>query len=303
MTNPLMKTKIEIDIPLAGKTTLKLGGNAAFYLQPENSEDIADCVAWAGERRLPVFTLGNGSNVLVSDKGWPGLVIDVGARFDRIDWTDSDAVCLSGASLNRLVREMLERKYRGLEMLGGIPGTVGGALFMNAGAYGQSIAECVVSVDYYDPAERSAKTLSKEGLKAEYRRTVFASLQAIILCGRFRFQQDTSGKAREIHNDCLLKRRHKHPLDLPNCGSVFKNPKPQSAGMLIESCGLKGYGIGGVEVSAKHANFIVNRGKGTAADARRLIAHVQKTVYEKQGVLLEPEVVFVGEFDEPLFTV
>jgi len=298
-----MPIKIKTDIPLAGKTTLKMGGNAGFYLQPESVEDIANGVTWAQEREAPVFTMGNGSNVLVSDLGWPGLVIDIGARFDRIDWEGSEAVCLSGAPLGGLVREMLERNLAGLETLGGIPGTVGGALFMNAGAYGHSISECVVSVDFYDIAHKGMKTLSKEGLKARYRRTVFSSMPAVILSGRFSFRPDAQGAARQIHNDCLAKRRGKHPLEMPNCGSVFKNPTMASAGSLVESSGLKGFRLGDVEISTKHANFIVNRGKGTATDVRRLIAHVQKTVYAKHGVLLEPEVVFVGEFKEPLFKI
>ena len=306
-----MKTKVETATPLASKTTLKIGGSAAFYLQPESPEDILEAAAWAKQRGLTVFALGNGSNALVSDKGWPGLVIDIGSRFDRISWEGAagsdaydrrEAVCQSGASLSRLVREMVERKLRGIETLGGIPGTIGGALVMNAGAYGHSISECATAVDFYDPAAGAIKTIDKDRLGAAYRRTVFSTMQAIILSGRFRFAVDDTGKAREVYDDCLVKRKQKHPLELPNCGSVFKNPKPMSAGSLIEASGLKGYRVGGVEVSTKHANFMVNRGHATAGDARRLIAHVQKTVYEKRGVLLEPEVVFVGEFDDPLFS-
>jgi UDP-N-acetylmuramate dehydrogenase len=299
-----MKARLETGVPLVARTTLRIGGSAAFYLQAETSEDILEAAAWAKGRGLAILALGNGSNTLISDKGWPGLVIDVGGRFDRIAWEGvrGEAVCQSGASLPRLVREMIERNLRGMETLGGIPGTVGGALVMNAGAYGHSISECVESVEYYDIAAAGIKSVDRQGLEAGYRRTVFSTKRVIILSGRFRFEADVSGKAREMYNDCLSKRREKHPLELPNCGSVFKNPHPQSAGSLIESAGLKGFRVGGAEVSTKHANFMVNRGGATATDVRRLIAHVQKTVYAKHGVLLEPEVVFAGEFEEPLFT-
>jgi UDP-N-acetylmuramate dehydrogenase len=296
-----LNIKPEINIPLAAKTTLKIGGCAAFYLQPQTPDEIAESITWAKERHAPVFALGNGSNVLISDKGWPGLVIDIGARFDRITWDGDSAVCLSGAPFSRLIREMIDKKLMGLETLGGVPGAVGGAVVMNAGAYGHSISECVAEVDFYDCAANVFKTIAKEELKAEYRHTVFSAMDAIIVSVRFRFLPDASGKAREIYNDCLSKRKLKHPLDLPNCGSVFKNPKPLTAGALIESSGLKGYRIGGAEVSTKHAHFIVNRDQATAAGVRRLIVHIQKTVNDKQNILLEPEVVFVGEFDEPLF--
>ena len=291
----------EINIPLAAKTTLKIGGSAAYYLQPETPADIVESIAWAKEQDAPIFALGNGSNVLISDKGWPGLVIDVGARFDRITWEGNYAVCLSGAPLSRLIREMIDKKLMGLETLSGIPGAVGGALVMNAGAYGHGISECVVDVDFFDCTDNALKTITKEELRAEYRHTMFSTIDAIIVSVRFRFHNDASGQARGIYNECLSKRKQKHPLDLPNCGSVFKNPKPLSAGTLIESSGLKGYRIGGAEVSTKHANFIVNREGALAADVRRLIVHIQKTVYEKQNILLEPEVVFAGDFEEPLF--
>jgi UDP-N-acetylmuramate dehydrogenase len=299
-----MMVKVETESPLAVKTTLKIGGNAAFFLHPDCIGDILESVVWARQNNLPVLVVGNGSNLIISDKGWPGLALEVGSRFDRIVWDDSgsEAVCQSGVPLSRLVRETIERKRRGVETLGGIPGTVGGALVMNAGAYGHSISECVMTADYYDVATGILKTVDNPGLEAGYRRTVFSTMQAIVLSGRFKFEADVSGKAREVYNECLVKRKKNHPLELPNCGSVFKNPHPLSAGALIESSGLKGHRIGDMEISTKHANFIVNRGRATAADARRLVAYMQKTVYEKKGILLEPEVVFIGEFDEPLFT-
>jgi UDP-N-acetylmuramate dehydrogenase len=297
-----MKIPLIDNLPLSSKTTFKIGGPARYYFQPTTRDEIVECIAIANKGDLPIFILGNGSNVLVSDRGWPGLVIDCGARFDAILWNENRAVCQSGAPLIRLVREMLDRGFKGLERLGGIPGSVGGALVMNAGAYGRSVSECVESIDYYDEEEGRLKTLKAGELQAGYRRTVFSSMRAFIFSGSFRFAPDAAGEAPEAFRQCLAKRKEKHPLELPNCGSVFKNlQRGPSAASLIEKCGLKGLRSGGAEVSRKHANFIVNMENAAAGDVRHLIVSVQKTVYERQGILLEPEVVFVGEFEEPLF--
>jgi UDP-N-acetylmuramate dehydrogenase len=296
------ETQVKTDVALAGKTTLKIGGNARFYLQPEKNEDIEKSQSWAKAEKLPVFMLGNGSKALISDSGWPGLVLDVGAGLGGCVWEGTHAVCGAGALLHRLIREMLDRGFCGLETLGGIPGSIGGAVFMNAGAYGHSISECVESVDFYDFSAGMVRTFLSHELRAEYRRTVFSTMQAAIISCRFRFRQDAAHSASGIFSDCLTKRKQKHPLDLPNCGSVFKNPQTTPAAKLIESCGLKGYRKGDIEISSQHANFIVNLGRGRSDDARHVIVHAQKTVYEKHGILLEPEVVFVGEFSEPLFT-
>jgi UDP-N-acetylmuramate dehydrogenase len=297
-----MKTLVYTDVDLSDKTTYRIGGPACYYAQPSGVDDIKECLAWALGRGAPVVVLGKGSNVLISDVGWPGLVIDAGARFDRISWDGPWALCCCGAQLGKLLREMLDKGLKGIEHCAGIPGSVGGALVMNAGAYGHTVTECVTSVDYYDFGEKLVKTMPAEGLMAGYRRTVFSTNRAIVLLCCFHFQPDPSGAAQETFRECIAKRKEKHPLDLPNCGSIFKNiPGQSTAASLIEKSGLKGFRFGGAEVSLKHANFIVNRGSATAAHVRHCIVHIQKTVYEKQGVVLEPEVVFVGEFEEPLF--
>ena len=296
-----MTIPIQTDVALSEKTTYKIGGPARFYAQPSNNQEILDCVRQALEMNVPVFVLGRGSNVLVSDKGWPGMVIDVSARFDTIEWQVVFADCQSGASLNRLVQEMLKRGLKGLEKLGGIPGSIGGALAMNAGAFGQTMTDCLVSIDYLDFADMHIHTVPASGLEAGYRTTVFKSKKACILSAQFRFSADPRGEATNVFNEIISKRTAKHPLDLPNCGSVFKNIPGTPASVLIDRCGLKGYNFGGAEVSRKHANFIVNRDKASAADVRHVIVHIQKTVFEKLGILLDPEVVFIGEFEELLF--
>ena len=296
-----MTIPIQTDVALSEKTTYKIGGPARFYARPSNNQEILDCVRQALEMNVRVFILGRGSNVLVSDKGWPGMVIDVAARFDTMEWRDALADCQSGASLNRLVQEMLKRGLKGLEKLGGIPGSIGGALVMNAGAFGQAVSDCLVSIDYLDFTDMQISTLSAAGLEAGYRTSVFKDKKAVILSAQFRFPKDPSGEAKNVFNEIISKRKAKHPLDLPNCGSVFKNLPGMPASVLIEQCGLKGFSCGGAEVSRKHANFIVNRDKASAADVRHVIVHIQKTVFEKLKVLLEPEVIFVGEFEEPLY--
>jgi UDP-N-acetylmuramate dehydrogenase len=296
-----MTTPVQTSIALSDKTTYKIGGPARFYVEPSNQREISEAIGFAREQNAPVFVLGRGSNVLISDRGWPGMVIDVSARFECIEWNGGLARCQSGAQLNRLVREMLDRGLCGLENLGGIPGTIGGALVMNAGAFDQSVSDCLVSADYLDLDDMSIRAVAAEGFQAGYRTSFFKGKNAFILSATFRFPTDPSGGAREVFNQTLVKRAEKHPLDLPNCGSVFKNIPPYPASVLIEQCGLKGLRHGGAEVSCKHANFIVNRDHASAEDVRRLIAQVQKTVFEMRGILLEPEVIFVGEFDEPLF--
>jgi UDP-N-acetylmuramate dehydrogenase len=291
------------NILLADKTTYGIGGPARAYVAPATVQDIIDSLAWARENKSPLLVLGNGSNILVSDKGWDGLVVDMAANWSGITWDGRCATCSSGALLHTLVKESVGRGLCGLEKLGGIPGSVGGAVIMNAGAFGQSVSDCLESVDYIELLTADLKSLSVQELGASYRNTVFKNKGAIVVSARFRFGIDEAGQAPQAFREVLAKRKDRHPLDLPNCGSVFKNPPAPgaTAGTLIEQCGLKGEVRGDAQVSVRHANFIVNRGFAKAEDVRALIAHVQKTVYEKSGILLDPEVVFAGEFSEPLF--
>jgi UDP-N-acetylmuramate dehydrogenase len=290
------------NVPLADKTSFRIGGPARAYVAPARMQDIIDSLTWAHENREAVLVLGKGTNILVSDSGWDGLVIDLAARWTGIAWDGCTAECRSGALLHTLVKESVDRGCAGLEKLAGIPGSVGGAVVMNAGAFGQSVSDCLSSVSYLEPLTAALKTLSAQGLGASYRTTVFKHNGGIVVSAKFRFVPDASGAVPHVFREVLAKRKDRHPLDLPNCGSVFKNPPNTTAGKLIEQCGLKGTQKGNAQVSVKHANFIVNLGNAAADDVRSLIVHVQKTVFEKSGVLLEPEVIFAGEFSEPLFT-
>jgi len=297
-----MLDAIQSNVLLADKTTFKIGGYSQWYYEPGNPEDVAKALAWAQSMKMPVFVLGKGSNVLVSDEGWPGLTVNIGAAFDAIDWEGNCAVCQSGASLHCLLRGMIDRKLCGIEKLAGIPGSIGGALYMNAGAFGQSIMQYVESVNYLDYTDIKVHAIPRSMIDAGYRWSIFSLKKSIVISARFCFQPACDNKAPGIVDEVMTKRKIRHPLDKPNCGSVFKNPEHTTAGIIIEQCGLKGFSVGGVSVSNKHANFIVNNHNGSAADVRHLIVTIQQEVFKKKQILLEPEVVFVGTFREPLFT-
>jgi len=284
------------DIPLKNKTTFKIGGNAAFYCAPQSVADVAFAIEWARTNTAQILVLGKGSNLLVSDSGWPGLVIDMSENWNAIVWNGSHALCQSGALLHALVKESVDRGLCGFEKLAGIPGSIGGAVVMNAGAFGQCLSDCLDTVEYADMTSGEIKTVCKSDIAASYRSSIFKSNTAIILSASFNFCQDTAGTYKASYLEVLAKRKDRHPLELPNCGSVFKNPPDTTAGKLIESCGLKGMRIGGAEVSQKHANFIVNVDNAKALDVWLLIESVQKKVQEKTGIMLEREVVCKGEF-------
>lgn len=294
-------TDIECDVPLALRTSLRIGGPAAYYCEPRTEALFLDALAWACERHVSVFVLGRGTNICLSDRGWDGLVINCAAQFNGIAWEGNRAVCLAGTSLQELVVSSTQRGFSGIEMLAGIPGSVGGAVSMNAGAFGQSFGSIVESVKYADCVTGNSETISVEELNMQYRKSIFKNKHYCVLGVTCRFEAGDSEELGELVRDTLGRRRHKQPLDKPNCGSVFKNPPERGAGRLIEGCGLKGYFVGGAKVSNKHANFIVNTGGATALEFRAVVRNVQRVVYEQRDVLLEPEVLFVGDFDEPLF--
>jgi UDP-N-acetylmuramate dehydrogenase len=288
------------NVPLADKTTFRIGGRAHRYCEPPGPEEIAAAVMRASKDALPLLVLGKGSNVLVSDRGWPGLVINCG-RFTKVEWDGDRVTAQAGVPLDSLVRNAVKRGYAGMEELSGIPGSVGGAVIMNAGAFSTSIADTLQQATYLDIDKRQTVTAPKNELALGYRTSILQKKRAIVLSAQFRLRQGATAELEDQRGALLAKRRGSQPLDLPNCGSVFKRPVAGYAGALIEKAGLKGFRYGNAEISSKHANFIVNLGNATASDVRHLIVVAQKTVYEKSGILLEPEVVFAGDFDEELF--
>lgn len=289
------------DFPLRDKNTYRIGGFAKYYSDPVNQQELIDCIEIAQKENLPIFILGKGSNVLISDSGWSGLVINISTCLNKLKY-DSDFIeTESGVLLNSLVNKAIEYGYGGMEDLAGIPGTVGGAVVMNAGAFNTCIAETLHSVRYYDLEKNEIVECKSGDLALGYRTSLLKNKPSVILSAKFHFsRKDNADSLIKSKRNILESRKNKQPLEYPNCGSVFKRPPGGYAGTMIEQCGLKGTRIGGAEVSAKHANFIINRENATASDVRRLIKTVQIKVFDKFGVILEPEVIFVGKFDEPL---
>ena len=279
--------RFETDIPLAELTSFRVGGPARFVLRPQSYEEIRQAIEYAASVEMPVTLLGKGTNILAADSGFDGLVI----RFDTplhepvFDGTKVIACC--GTSLTQLSRETVKRGLSGMERLCGIPGTVGGACAMNAGAYGGEIKQILKRIRVLRNGRDEWIDVKDEDLG--YRRSAYTFPGTVALEAEFELAQD-DGTATETMQSCMEKRRAKQPLELPSAGSTFKRPEGYFAGALIEQCGLKGYSVGGAQVSPKHAGFIVNTGGATENDITALIEHVRAVVKERTGVTLEPEV-------------
>jgi len=289
--------KIAENISLADKTSYRIGGPARYYVEPRSEGEVVDACRFAADRGLPLFILGNGSNVLISDSGFGGLVVNLSKYFSALSWDNTTAFALSGFPLDDLAAAASERGCAGMEYLSGIPGTVGGAVVMNAGAFDADISKTLRNVRVLRVSSHTIETVPVEDLKLGYRTSTIKNSGDVVLSATFDFTSGDAAQLKLLRDDIIAKRKAKQPVDFPSCGSVFKRPPNGFAGTLIESCGLKGFRIGMAEVSEKHANFIINTGRAKAEDVRAVIRHVQKTVFEKRGILLEPEVIFLGDFD------
>lgn len=296
---------IRESISLHDKNTFAIGGMSRYYCAPDTTEELRNALRLACRETLPLFVLGKGSNVLISDHGWPGLtlhLIDIKKNNEMV-WENASVTVSGMTPLNALVKAAVGHGYVGMEELAGIPGTVGGAVIMNAGAFSSCIADTLDSVTVVDRQTAEMTLYPASSLDLGYRSSMLQKSGQIVVNARFTFTRTRDpGELDSIRKDILDRRGKKQPLDFPNCGSVFKRPPGAFAGALIEQCGLKGLKCGGAEISVKHANFIVNTGGAVAEDVRHLIRTIQKRVYERFGILLQPEVIFVGEFKEPLFT-
>ena len=278
---------VEYDVPLSELTSFHVGGNARLVVRPHSYKAIAEAVAYAARNGMPFALLGKGTNILASDAGFPGCVIRFDSPLHEPICQGTTVIACCGTSMTSLARETVKNGLMGMECLCGIPGTVGGACAMNAGAYGGEIKQILKRIRILKNGRDEWVDVNETDLG--YRRSAFSFPDAIALEAEFELRPD-DGTANETMLRCIQKRREKQPLELPSAGSTFKRPEGHFAGALIEQCGLKGYTIGGAQVSKKHAGFIVNIGDATEADISALIAHVQKTVYEQTGVMLEPEI-------------
>ncbi|NIQ03797.1 MAG: UDP-N-acetylmuramate dehydrogenase [Nitrospinaceae bacterium] len=297
-----IKGEVRHDELLSKHTSLRVGGPADLFIIPRDRKDLQTLFKHRGD--TPLFILGEGTNLIMSDQGFRGIVISIQDQFKSIEPPvffknakgEEGAVVTVGAAakMSYLVKYLAKYSLTGMENLVGIPGSLGGALIMNAGADGTEIGEVVRSVTRVN-AQGDLEILKKDDLKFEYRKTTFPTEGGIIVEAELELKKGEHAKIQEIIDSHLSRRRNKQPLTMPNSGSVFKNPEGDAAGRLIEEAGLKGYSVGDAGVSIKHANFIVNKGAARASEVIEVIEHVKATVKQKTGIELETEVIIVGE--------
>jgi len=284
---------IKVDESLKKYTYTKTGGHADFYISPNRYEEVSTIMKFANKYNIPVTFLGNGSNIIIRDGGIRGIVLsllnftDVQVEYDQI-------IAGSGAAIIDVARIARDHHLSGLEFACGIPGSIGGAVYMNAGAYGGEVKDCIAHAKVVNE-EGDILTLSKEELKLDYRTSSIQSQHLVVLEATFNLQRGDLTVIQAKMDDLTQRREEKQPLEYPSCGSVFRRPPGHFAGQLIQQAGLQGHRIGGVEVSTKHAGFIVNVDNGTATDYEEMIAYVQAAVLEHAGVQLQPEVRIIGE--------
>ncbi len=299
------ENQLLLDEPLAKHTSFQIGGPAKYLVMPENISQIQEVVKLCQQFQEPFFVLGNGSNLLVSDNGFNGTIIKLGQGFQQIsmslihvDSTD-EKKCLvraeAGVKLSKLAKEIADFSLEGFEFASGIPGTLGGAVTMNAGAYGGEIKHAIKEATLMDQ-NGTIFTLSKEEMELDYRESIVQKNQYIVLEAVFEFSFGDKDKIWNKINELNGMRREKQPLEFPSAGSTFKRPEGHFAGKLIMDADLAGYQVGNAMVSKKHCGFVINLGGATAKEVVTLISDVSRIVYEKYGVKLEPEVRFLGEF-------
>lgn len=276
--------------PLSAHTTFRTGGPCTCMIMPKSAEDLSQLVKFAAENGVRTLVMGKGSNMLCADEGFDGAVLLIGSDFSEITMLDDCTIrAQAGAAMSRLCRVALDNGLSGLEFAYGIPGTVGGGIYMNAGAYGGEMKDVLVSVTAMD-RNGELHTYTPAQLELTYRRSRFSHTDEIIVSGDFKLAHGDKAEIEAKMNELMARRKDKQPLEYPNAGSTFKRPEGQFAGKLIQDCGLRGATVGGAQVSEKHCGFVINKGGATSADIKELIAQIQKTVYEKTGFYLECEV-------------
>lgn len=284
---------VKADVPMSEYTTFKIGGCCDFLVTPHEVEEIREILALCKSKSVPWFVIGRGSNLLVSDEGFRGVIISLADNFDSITITDPIIRATAGTKIIDLSFTAAEAGLSGLEFAAGIPGTVGGGVIMNAGAYGGDISQVIVSALCVDH-DGNLVELDRDALELGYRTSTPGRMGWIVLEAAFKLTPGNKEEILAVMQDFNAKRRAKQPLEFPNAGSIFKRPVGYFAGKLIQDSGLSGVSIGGAMVSPKHNGFIINTGNAKAAEVRELIDLIQRTVYEKFGVQLETEVKFLG---------
>lgn len=291
----LGEAKVLVNEPMASHTTFRIGGPADYFVMPENTQEITEVIKLCKEENTPYFILGNGSNLLVGDKGYRGVVIQLYKNFDGLEIQGTKVTAKAGAMLIRVAKEAGKAGLTGLEFASGIPGTIGGAMVMNAGAYGGEMKDVVTSVTILTK-DGEVKKLSGEEMNFRYRGSVVEDEGCIVLEAEMELQEGNLEEIQARIEELSVQRKTKQPIEYPSAGSTFKRPEGYFAGKLIMDSGLRGYKVGGAQVSEKHCGFVINAGGATAADVMQLMKDVSDKVQAQFGVALEPEVKRLGEF-------
>ena len=297
--NSLFDSAIEMgckaykDEKLCNHTSFKVGGPCPLLIEPKNEKQLTGILKIIKETQTPYTILGNGTNVLVLDEGLDKVVVKIGDEMTSLSLEGDDVICCSaGTKVVTLCKFALENSLSGLEFAYGIPGTCGGAVFMNAGAYGGEVKDVISEITYLTP-DLELKTMPVEEAKLSYRHSIFKENGCIVVSAKFKMKKAPKEEIKTAMNDFLSRRKDKQPLEYPSAGSTFKRPEGYFAGALIEQCGFKGKSLGGAQISDKHAGFLINKDNATAKDILDLIKLTQETVKKETGVALEPEVIIL----------
>ncbi len=290
LENFLPAENIALNEPMSKHTTFRIGGNADCLLQIESAEQLSKVKNYLGKLEMPYFVLGNGSNLLVNDEGYRGVILAVAEKMSEVTVEGNTLIAQAGAPMSKIARVALENGLTGFEFASGIPGTIGGGVVMNAGAYDGELKQVVTYVKVVD-AEGNVLQLDNEDMEFGYRTSAIKHSEFTAVEVGIALQPGEKETIKARMDELAAKRREKQPLEFPSAGSTFKRPAGHFAGALIMNAGLRGYQIGGAQVSEKHCGFVINKGGATAADVEAVIAHVQSEVKDKFGVDLEPEVI------------
>lgn len=294
LNNVIAKDSILIDEPMSRHTTFRLGGPADFFVTPKAKEEVRDVVRICKEAGMPYYIIGNGSNLLVSDAGYRGVIVQIYKEMNEVKVEGDLVKAQAGALLSGIAAKALGAELSGFEFASGIPGTIGGACVMNAGAYGGEMKDVLESVTVLT-GEGKIIELGRNELELGYRTSVIAKKGYIVLGAVLKLERGDGEKIKTYMDELKEKRVTKQPLEYPSAGSTFKRPEGYFAGKLIEDAGLRGFQVGGAQVSEKHCGFVINRDHATAADIMELMRQVQIRVKENSGVDLEPEVKRLGD--------
>lgn len=295
-SNLLGNEKVRINEPMNRHTTFRIGGPADYFLLPSSSEEVKGILEICKEESLQYFILGNGSNLLVSDEGYRGVIIQLYRNYGGLTVEGTEIRAGAGVLLSQIAATARNESLTGFEFAGGIPGTLGGAVVMNAGAYGGELKDVLKEAVVMD-REGNIFTVPVEKLAMGYRTSLVKTAGYLVLEAVISLKKGSQEEIRDTMKDLADRRISKQPLEYPSAGSTFKRPEGYFAGKLIMDAGLRGYQVGGAQVSEKHCGFVINKGNATAADVCRLMVDVQAKVQEQFGVTLEPEVKFLGDFD------